>query len=50
VASEIGWDSTLVGGSHELIRAVLEDGALEAVRVDPSDDLTWDGDRLNRPS
>jgi hypothetical protein len=50
VASEIDWDSTLVGGSHELIRAVLEDGALEAVRVDPSDDLTWDGDRLNRPS
>ncbi|MFI7743120.1 hypothetical protein [Kocuria rhizosphaericola] len=50
VASEIDWDSTVVGGSHDLITSVLEDGVLEAVRIEPSDDLSWDGDDLDHPS
>jgi hypothetical protein len=49
VASEIDFDFTLVGGFHELIRAVLIDSVLAAVPIKSDDDLTWDEDQLNRP-
>lgn len=47
VASEVDFDSTLVGGSHELIHAIVDSPRLEAWRVDPSDSLAADGDRVN---
>ncbi len=49
VASEIDFDSTLVGGSRELVDAILADDAFESFEVGPDDDLTWDGDSVNPP-
>jgi hypothetical protein len=48
VATEIDFDSTLVGGSTELVAAVLDAPGLEAWPVTPADRLTHDGDLLNR--
>ena len=47
LASEIDFDSTLVGGSRALIDAIVSDPALEAAEVGPDTDLTWQGDSLN---
>ena len=47
VASEVDFDSTLVGGSAELIEAVVECPRLEAWRVEPTDSLAADADRVN---
>jgi hypothetical protein len=47
VATEIDFDSTLVGGSRALVDAVIADLALDAVEVDPDTDLTWDGDTVD---
>lgn len=47
VASEIDFDSTLVGGSRKLARWILEDRRLEAFEVAPDDLLTWDADKIN---
>lgn len=47
VASEIDFDSTLVGGSAALIAEVLASPDLEALPLDPDTDLTWTGDRIN---
>lgn len=47
VASEIDFDSTLVGGSEKLIDAILEVSAIEALPVSPSDLLTFDADLIN---
>jgi hypothetical protein len=47
VATEIDFDSTLVGGSNALIRDLLSDAALETWRVDPRDSLAYDGDMVN---
>jgi hypothetical protein len=49
VASEIDFDSTLVGGSEKLARWILEDRRLEAFPVDPRDLLTWNADKVNPP-
>ncbi|MCA0252847.1 MAG: hypothetical protein LCH76_11285 [Actinobacteria bacterium] len=49
VATEIDFDSTLVGGSRELVDAILSDDTFEAYEVGPDDDLTWDGDTVNPP-
>ncbi|MCT9819495.1 hypothetical protein N3K63_04255 [Microbacterium sp. W1N] len=46
--SEVDWDSTVVGGSAELIRAVCADPRLEALPLGPDADLSWDGDGVNR--
>jgi hypothetical protein len=46
VASEIDFDSTVVGGSRTLIDAVLSSG-LEALAVPEDGDLTENGDRIN---
>lgn len=48
VASEIDYDSTLVGGSAELIREIIASPTFEAFALDPRTDLTWDGDQINR--
>lgn len=47
VASDVDFDSTLVGGSHELIHAIVDSPKLEAWRVEPSDSLAADGDKVN---
>ncbi|MGE5603367.1 MAG: hypothetical protein ACM30E_09965 [Nitrososphaerales archaeon] len=47
VASEVDFDSTLVGGSAELIKAIVESPALEAWQVEPTDSLAFDADKIN---
>jgi hypothetical protein len=49
VATEIDYDSTLVGGSARLIADVLADPALEAWRIDDlvGGSLAHDGDTVN---
>lgn len=49
VATEVDFDSTLVGGSAELIAAVVQSSILEAVQVTPATKLTSDADALNSP-
>jgi hypothetical protein len=50
VASEIDFDSTLVGGSAGLIEAILETPELDAWPLGPDDSLTYDADRINPTS
>ncbi|HEU4420989.1 MAG TPA: hypothetical protein VFR67_00430, partial [Pilimelia sp.] len=47
VGTEIDFDSTLVGGSTDLVDAVLAAPGLEVWPVNPDDDLTAVGDRIN---
>ena len=47
VASEIDFDSTLVGGTTELIEAISQEPTLESWPVEPDDSLAFDGDRVN---
>jgi hypothetical protein len=47
VVSEVDFDSTLVGGSVELIKAIVESPALEAWQVEPTDSLAFDADKIN---
>lgn len=47
VASEVDFDSTLVGGASELIEAIVQSTALEAWRVEPTDSLAIDADKIN---
>lgn len=49
VVSEVDFDSTLVGGSAELVKAVVESPALEAWQVEPTDSLASDADEINGP-
>ncbi|MDT0157845.1 hypothetical protein Q9R19_09445 [Microbacterium sp. ARD32] len=48
VVSEIDYDSTIVGGSADLIRAICDDPAIEALPVPENADLTWTADEVNR--
>jgi hypothetical protein len=48
VASEIDFDSTLVGGSDDLVAAILGAPGLEAWPVGPDDSLADDADTINR--
>jgi hypothetical protein len=50
VASEIDLPSTYVGGSNELIDAILHDPALEALPSDISEGITFDSDQVNAPT
>lgn len=50
VGTEIDFDSTLVGGSADLIDAVLAAPDLEAWPVQPADSLRLDADHLNAPT
>ncbi|MCZ2402756.1 hypothetical protein IV498_06040 [Paenarthrobacter sp. Z7-10] len=47
LATEIDFDSTLVGGSAELIAAVVEHPGLEALEVGVETSLHWDADTVN---
>lgn len=49
LATEIDFDSTLVGGTAELIDAVVHSETLEALEVTPSTDLSSEGDVVNSP-
>jgi len=40
-------DSTVVGGPHRLIEALLADDTLEAFEVSEADSLMVDGDQVN---
>jgi hypothetical protein len=48
LVTEVDFDSTVVGGSRELIAALCADSGLEALRIPAGADLTWDGDTINR--
>lgn len=48
LATEIDFDSTLVGGSTELVEELLRGPRLEAWSVGFDGDLTIDGDRINQ--
>ncbi len=50
VASEIDFDSTLVGGSTELRDAILHNALLEASEVPPDGILSMKGDTVNPPT
>lgn len=47
LATEIDFDSTLVGGPAELVDALLQAPDLEVWQVEPTDDLTSAGDTIN---
>jgi hypothetical protein len=47
VASEVDFDSTLVGGSLELIQAIIDSPQLEAWLVEPTTSLAADADKIN---
>jgi hypothetical protein len=47
LATEVDFDSTLIGGSAGLAEAILSDSALEAWPVSPRDSLAWDSDQIN---
>lgn len=49
LATEIDFDSTLVGGSSALIRSLLATSGLEVHAITLAADLSWDGDQPNRP-
>ncbi|MDO5661925.1 MAG: hypothetical protein Q4G40_04450 [Brachybacterium sp.] len=42
LASEIDWDSTVLGGSDALVEALLADARFETYEVEPGDDLSTD--------
>lgn len=48
MASEIDFDSTIIGGSHELIRALCTDDTIEALPLHEGSSLHWDADDINR--
>jgi hypothetical protein len=48
VASEVDFDSTLVGASARAIREILETPGLDAWPVEPADSLAADADLINR--
>ena len=50
VASEIDWDFTLVAGPRTLINAILADHDFESFEVQETDDLSWNGDTINKKS
>jgi hypothetical protein len=48
LATEVDFDSTIVAGSHALIRALCSDPRLEALPLREGTDLGWDADEVNR--
>ncbi len=48
MVSEIDFDSTIVAGSPDLVRAICADERLEALPLPEGADLTWDADEVNR--
>lgn len=49
LATEIDFDSTLVGGTRALVHELVRAPGLEVLPLRTDADLTWDGDALNRP-
>ncbi|TJY69913.1 hypothetical protein E4J89_09480 [Arthrobacter sp. CAU 1506] len=49
LVTEIDWDSTIVAGSRELIKALVADPSIEALPIREGADLHWDADSENRP-
>jgi hypothetical protein len=47
VVSEVDFDSTLVGGSGELIEAIVDSPEVEAWQVESTDSLAYDADKIN---
>ena len=47
LVSEIDYDSTVVAGSAQLVRALLDDPRLEAAEIPADADLSWGGDGVN---
>lgn len=47
VATDIDFDSTLVGGPNQLIKDLLANPTLEAWQVNPGDSLQDDADHIN---
>lgn len=47
IATEIDFGFTLIGGTREAIDHILGSDTLEGFEVDPSDDMSWDGDLVN---
>jgi hypothetical protein len=47
VASEVDFDSTLIGGSRDLIDAIVSSPVLEAWEVEPDTSLAIDADKIN---
>jgi hypothetical protein len=47
LVTEIDFDSTVIAGTAELIRELLGHPRLEAYPIEPSIDLTRDGDHIN---
>jgi len=43
LATEVDFDTTLIGGTRELAEALLTSPGLEAREVEPTADLTWQG-------
>lgn len=48
LTSEVDLDSTVIGGSVDLIAALCADDRIEALRIPEGADLTWDADEANR--
>lgn len=48
MVSEIDFDSTIVAGSNELIRAICADPPIEALPIREGSSLHWDADDINR--
>ena len=48
LVTEVDYDSTIVGGTPELVRALCADPRLEALPIREGADLTWDADEVNR--
>lgn len=48
MVSEIDYDSTIVAGSADLIRAICADPEIEALPLPENADLTWTADEVNR--
>lgn len=48
LVTEVDWDSTIVAGAPELVRALCTDPGLEARALREGADLTWDADEVNR--
>lgn len=48
LVSEIDFDSTVIGGSAELIAALCADEAVEAHPIPSDANLSWDADEVNR--
>lgn len=47
LVTEVDFDSTVIGGSAELVAAIVADPRLEALELPAGADLSWAGDRIN---